>query len=75
MRNYKDYQSFVAGPPQKVGHIWSQNLDVNEIKRQLSSIRGHLVPMALDFLDGENLIPQSTSVNAYTMQIYSQSLG
>jgi hypothetical protein len=61
------YSAWVPGPPNKVGHVASAQLDADTCKATLAKVRGHLVEMPLLFLDKVNLMELSASVNPMTM--------
>ena len=46
-------------------------MPVEEVREKLDQIRGHLVWMPLNFLDGANMAEKGLQVNAYTESVYT----
>ncbi|CAK9780379.1 unnamed protein product [Cutaneotrichosporon oleaginosum] len=67
---YRDYVSKNAGV--KVGHVANPELSLHEIKDLLSRVKGHIVPMPINFLIEEKWLTEGDflSVNPITLAIY-----
>lgn len=58
--NWEEYKSFYPDPSQiDVGHVHDPEMSVEEIRDQLSNIRGHLVEFPYRFLEGVDLQGES----------------
>jgi phospholipase D1/2 len=53
------------------GHIYDKSMPVEEIKKQLSRIKGHLVWMPLEFLCDAEMAEKGLQVNSYTESVYT----
>lgn len=59
------------------GHVWTggdgrgDEFTTEQVKTELARVRGHLVWMPLDFLQGEALVEPGLQVNAFTQSIYT----
>lgn len=59
------------------GHVWTgrdsggDELTIGQVKAELSRVRGHLVWMPLEFLQGEALAEPGLQVNTFTQSIYT----
>lgn len=71
--NWKEYAEYVPSGPDapKVCHVAPSAGDLNEVKCELSKIRGHLVEMPLDFLEQDKMYKEGKAVNRITMNIYT----
>lgn len=67
---YKDYVGKNAGI--KVGHVANPELSLHEIKQLLSTVKGHIVPMPVAFLQDEKYLTEGDflAVNPITLAIY-----
>ncbi|CAB4387759.1 unnamed protein product [Rhizophagus irregularis] len=55
--DWEQYKEFVPDPTKMfIGHVANPNASVEEIKRKLSNIRGHLVQFPTQFLKNEHLM-------------------
>ncbi|GAA5985829.1 hypothetical protein JCM5350_006905 [Sporobolomyces pararoseus] len=70
IQTWAQYKDYVPKKPIKVGHVARTDMPVNYIKEQLDQVKGHLVPMPLDFLSNEKLFEFDASVNPLTLNIY-----
>ncbi|GAA5896328.1 uncharacterized protein JCM6883_006870 [Sporobolomyces salmoneus] len=68
IQTWQQYKDYVPKKPIKVGHVADPNMPVKYIKEQLDQVRGHLVPMPLDFLCKEKLLEYDASVNPLTLK-------
>jgi phospholipase D1/2 len=55
----------------KAGHIYNKSMSVEEIKKQLDRVKGHLVWMPLDFLVDADMAEPGLQVNQFTESIYT----
>jgi len=55
----------------KQGHLYDPSMPVEEIKRKLDLIKGHLVWMPLTFLEDANMAETGLQVNQFTESIYT----
>ncbi|GAA5853479.1 hypothetical protein JCM8547_002472 [Rhodosporidiobolus lusitaniae] len=67
IKNWNDYKAFVPPKPIKPGHVASTTRPVEDIKQQLSLVRGHIVAAPLDFLQDERLLALDANVNPITL--------
>ncbi|BEI91124.1 uncharacterized protein CcaverHIS019_0311940 [Cutaneotrichosporon cavernicola] len=67
---YKDYVGKNAGV--NVGHVANSELSLHEIKELLSTVKGHIVPMPINFLIEEKYLTEGDflTVNPITLAIY-----
>ncbi|KAE8226465.1 hypothetical protein CF319_g941 [Tilletia indica] len=74
VRNWKDYDNFFTQPPIKTGHVADPDgMQLEWIKEQLSTVRGHLIELPHNFMVDEDLAKVylgGTEVNAVTLPIY-----
>nr|ODN91177.1 phospholipase D [Cryptococcus depauperatus CBS 7841] len=73
IRNWEDYKEYLqphAGV--SVGHIIDKTLTVQQVKEELSKIKGHLVDMPINFCADLKWLTEGDwlSVNPYTLAIY-----
>ena len=66
IKTWKDYDSFAPHKTIKQGHLHDPYMPVDQVRRELDQIRGHLVWMPLDFLCEEEMAEKGMQVNAYT---------
>ncbi|MCJ1278794.1 hypothetical protein MMC21_006612 [Puttea exsequens] len=72
IKTFDDYESFLPKHSKyKQGHLHDPFMPVDEVKRKLDQIRGHLVWMPLDFLKDAEMAEKGMQVNAYTESIYT----
>lgn len=58
--NWEEYKSFYPDPSQiEIGHVHDPEMSVDDIRDQLSNIRGHLVEFPYKFLEGIDLQGES----------------
>lgn len=73
--SFDDYDSFTPNPKadneHKQGHLYDKNRPVEEVRRELDRIKGHLVWMPLRFLENAEMAEKGLQVNAYTESIYT----
>ncbi|SCZ90767.1 BZ3500_MvSof-1268-A1-R1_Chr1-3g02230 [Microbotryum saponariae] len=70
VHTWNEYKAFVPQAPVKPGHVADPNMSAHEIKTKLDQVRGHLVPLPLEFLDQEKLLAMDAAVNPMTLDIY-----
>ncbi|WVQ75129.1 hypothetical protein IAR50_004738 [Cryptococcus sp. DSM 104548] len=68
--HYKEYMKPHAGV--SIGHVVNKDLSLQEVKEQLSRIRGHLVDMPINFCKDLEWMTKGDwmTVNPYTMALY-----
>ena len=67
IRTWKDYDNFIPRRSNhKQGHLHDMFMPVEQVRKTLDQVRGHLVWMALHFLEDENMAEKGLQVNAYT---------
>jgi len=70
IKTWAEYKDYVPKAPNKVAHIYSPELSLQEIKETLGRIRGHIVEMPLDFISKDPMYEESPVVNPLTMEVY-----
>lgn len=72
---FKDYDDFTPNPKQdqdhKQGHLYDKSRPVEEVRKELDRVKGHLVWMPLKFLEQEQMAEKGLQVNSYTESIYT----
>jgi phospholipase D1/2 len=72
---FEDYDSFTPNPKNdkdhKQGHLYDMSRPVQEVRRELDRVQGHLVWMPLKFLEKAEMAEKGLQVNAYTESIYT----
>jgi phospholipase D1/2 len=60
-------------PPKgvKAGHIYDRITPPDEVRQKLDKVKGHLVWMPLQFLEGANMAEKGLQVNAWTESVYT----
>jgi phospholipase D1/2 len=53
------------------GHVFDKQIPVEEIKKQLDKIKGHLVWMPLDFLSEADMAERGLQLNQWTESVYT----
>jgi len=84
VRNWKDYNEFygkyfVGGkddgtkkPLYEYGHVVKENFDdCREVKDMLDTVKGTLVEMPLNFMDGVDFAKEGLTFNAFTDEVYT----
>ncbi|KAF2450253.1 phospholipase D/nuclease [Karstenula rhodostoma CBS 690.94] len=72
---FEDYDKFTPNPKtdkeHKQGHLYDLSRPVEEVRRELDRVQGHLVWMPLKFLENAPMAEKGLQVNAYTESIYT----
>jgi phospholipase D1/2 len=72
---FEDYDEFTPNPKtdkdHKQGHLYDKDRPVEEVRKELDRIKGHLVWMPLKFLENAEMAEKGLQVNAYTESIYT----
>ena len=55
----------------KQGHLYDMDLPVQEVRKELDRVRGHLVWMPLGFLESEVMAEKGLQINQVTESIYT----
>lgn len=71
IKTFNDYQNFLPRGDRKAGHLYNEYMPVDEVRKGLDKIRGHLVWMPLDFLRDAEMAEKGLQINAYTESIYT----
>lgn len=76
IKTFEDYEKFTPNPKEdkshKQGHLYNRDTSVEQVKKELDRIKGHLVWMPLDFLCDADMAEKGTlTVNQYTESIYT----
>ncbi|KAK4995979.1 hypothetical protein LTR28_000333 [Elasticomyces elasticus] len=71
IKTFADYQNFLPRGDMKQGHLYDPYMPVDDVRRKLDDIRGHLVWMPLDFLCNAEMAEKGMQINAYTESIYT----
>ncbi|ORX37927.1 hypothetical protein BD324DRAFT_623854 [Kockovaella imperatae] len=73
IRNWNDYVSYIAPSAGiSTGHVSNKDLSLQQIKGELSKIKGHLVDMPIEFLIEEKQLTEGNwlAVNSLTLALY-----
>lgn len=63
---FEEYDSFAPRESIKQGHLHDRFTPVDEVRKKLDQVRGHLVWMPLDFLKDAEMAEKGVQVNQYT---------
>ena len=67
IKTWKDYDTFSPrNGSVKQGHLHDPYMPVQQVRKELDKIRGHLVWMPLDFLCEETMAEKGMQINSYT---------
>lgn len=66
IKSFEDYDGFAPRKAIKQGHLHDKFIPVDEIRKKMDQIRGHLVWMPLDFLMDAEMAEKGLQVNQYT---------
>ena len=66
IKTWQDYDAFAPRKSIKQGHLHDPFMPVEEVRKKLDQIRGHLVWMPLDFLQDEIMAERGMQVNSVT---------
>lgn len=69
--SFEDYDGFAPKKSIKQGHLHDKFIPVEEVRKKLDQVRGHLVWMPLDFLKDAEMAEKGLQVNQYTESIYT----
>ncbi|KAJ4289238.1 hypothetical protein N0V90_011580 [Kalmusia sp. IMI 367209] len=73
--SFEDYDKFTPNPKtdkdHKQGHLYDMGRPVEEVRRELDRVKGHLVWMPLKFLEKAEMAERGLQVNAYTESVYT----
>lgn len=64
--SFEDYDGFAPKKSIKQGHLHDKFIPVEEVRKKLDQVRGHLVWMPLDFLKDAEMAEKGLQVNQYT---------
>ncbi|KAF2010448.1 phospholipase-like protein PldA [Aaosphaeria arxii CBS 175.79] len=72
---FDDYDKFTPNPKtdekHKQGHLYDLDRPVEEVRRELDRIKGHLVWMPLKFLEQAEMAEKGLQVNSWTESVYT----
>jgi len=72
VRNFEDYDKFLGKKgDRKAGHLFESDRTVDEIRRELDKVKGHIVWMPLDFLCEAEMAEKGLQVNQFTESVYT----
>lgn len=72
IKTWKDYDEFAPrNGAVKQGHLHDPYMPIEQVRKELDKIRGHLVWMPLDFLCEETMAEKGLQVNSYTESVYT----
>ena len=72
VKTFEDYDKFLgAKGSRKAGHLYDPYMPVDNVRKELDKIKGHLVWMPLDFLCDAEMAEKGLQVNAYTESVYT----
>ena len=66
IKSFEDYDGFAPKKSIKQGHLHDKFIPVEEVRKKLDQVRGHLVWMPLDFLKDAEMAEKGVQVNQYT---------
>ncbi|KAF7503032.1 hypothetical protein GJ744_004708 [Endocarpon pusillum] len=69
--SFEDYDGFAPKKCIKQGHLHDKFIPVEEVRKKLDQVRGHLVWMPLDFLKDAEMAEKGLQVNQYTESVYT----
>lgn len=72
---FQEYDEFTPNPKtdeeHKQGHLYAKDMPVEQVRKELDKIKGHLVCMPLRFLEKEQMAEKGLQVNTWTESIYT----
>lgn len=71
IKSFEDYNSFAPKESVKQGHLHDKYMPVEEVRKKLDQIRGHLVWMPLDFLKDAEMAEKGLQVNQFTESVFT----
>ncbi|KAL2825272.1 hypothetical protein BDW59DRAFT_146321 [Aspergillus cavernicola] len=71
IKTFEDYDRYRGTGAYKQGHLYDPFIPVQEVREKLDKIKGHLVWMPLDFLNGAEMAEPGLQVNQITESIYT----
>ncbi|KAI0022487.1 phospholipase D/nuclease [Xylariomycetidae sp. FL0641] len=71
VKTFEDYDTFLPPKGVKAGHIFDRFQPVEDVRKKLDKIKGHLVWMPLDYLKDVNMAETGLQVNSLTESIYT----
>lgn len=71
IRTFQDYDKFMPREGHKAGHLYDPYQPVDNVRRELDKIKGHLVWMPLDFLCDAEMAEKGLQVNQFTESVYT----
>jgi phospholipase D1/2 len=74
IKSFADYDSFAPKNSIKQGHLHDKFIPVDEVRRKLDQVRGHLVWMPLDFLKDAEMAEKGLQVNKYTEVCFNEDV-
>jgi len=71
VKTFDDYEAFLPRMNIKQGHLHDPYIPIDEVRRKLGGIKGHLVWHSLEFLRDANMSEWGMAVNQYTESVYT----
>ena len=73
VHNWDEYKEFYPDQSKiEIGHVYDSTMSVDEIRDQLSRVKGHLVEFPLEFLKDEDLAGQTIPfITDLTEELYT----
>lgn len=71
VKTFEEYDNFLPRSNTKQGHLYDPYMPVEDVRRYLDRIKGHLVWMPLDFLRDAQMAERGLLVNTLTESIYT----
>jgi len=72
VRTFEQYDAFLGKKgDRKAGHLFDPHQPVDDVRRELDRIKGHIVWMPLDFLCEAEMAEKGLQVNQFTESVYT----
>ena len=71
IKTFEDYDRFMPKDTHKSGHLFDPYQPVDNVRRELDKIKGHLVWMPLKFLEDAEMAEKGMQVNSWTESVYT----
>ena len=71
IKTFDDYNKFMPKDGHKQGHLYDPYQPVDNVRKELDKIKGHLVWMPLDFLCDAQMAEKGMQVNQLTESVYT----
>ena len=71
IRSFEDYDKFLPKGGHKAGHLFDPYQPVDNVRKELDKVKGHLVWMPLRFLEDAQMAETGLQVNSWTESVYT----